>query len=544
MRGTEILHDPLRNKGSAFTQNERDALGLNGLLPYHISSLEEQLKRSLLNLNTWATPLGKYVALISLMNRNEMLFYQFAARYITEVLPIIYTPTVGEAATHFSLIYSQRRGTYLPYPLIDEMEEMIANIPRDDAEVIVVTDGERVLGLGDQGLGGMAISIGKCALYTIFGGIHPGKTLPIVLDVGTNNEEHLKNDLYLGWRHPRIHGAEYDRFIEKFVKAIKKRYPNVLLQWEDFAQANATRLLKQYRSKILSFNDDIQGTGAVTLAGLYAAAQITGKKLSQHRVAILGGGSAGCGIGATIVEGMMQEGLSHQEALQRLFVIDSHGLLHTNSSRAFEHQKPILHPYEGVRGWAASMRVDEITLMDVIEKAHPTILIGVCGQSGVFTKEIITNMAKHTERPIVFPLSNPTSQAECTPKELIEWTKGKAIIATGSPFAPVDYQGKKFSIAQCNNAYIFPGIGLGALAAKASQVTDGMFLEAARVLASFSPALKNPAAGLFPTIEEVRATSRNIAIGVAKQAILERVAKISSAQIEKRVDELMWSPSY
>lgn len=540
MRGREILHDPLENKGSAFTQKERDALGLNGLLPYHVSTLEEQIKRSYLNLNKQNTPLGKYLFLMSLLNRNEKLFYQLASKYISELLPIVYTPTVGEAALEFSMLYSHRRGTYLSYPLMDKMEEMIASIPRNSAQVIVVTDGERVLGLGDLGIGGMAISVGKCALYTIFGGIHPEQTIPIVLDVGTNNEALLRDDLYLGWRHPRIRGAEYDRFIEKFVMAIKKRYPHVLLQWEDFAQMNAGRLFEEYRSMILSFNDDIHGTGAVTLAAIYAAAKVTGKKLSQHRIAILGGGSAGCGIGVIFLKAMMQEGLSHQEALLRLFVVDYHGLLCTNSPYAQEHQKPILHPSEAVQGWGK----DRIALVDVVTHAHPTILIGVSGQTGIFTEEIITAMAKHTERPIVFPLSNPTSKTECTPQELIEWTKGRAIIATGSPFPPVEYDGKRYFIAQCNNSYIFPGLGLGALAAEASEVTDGMFLRAAHTLAQFSPALKNPMAALFPPMEEVRSTSREIALEVAKQAVADKVSKLSTSELEKRIDQLMWFPSY
>ncbi len=543
LRGLQLLHNSLWNKGTAFTQQERDVLGLNGLLPPHISSLEEQLKRVYSNFIRKKSALGKYVFLLQLLARNEHLFYQFIAQRPAEMLPFIYTPTVGEASVQYSMIFTHQRGLYLSHPLMDKMEEMISNFPNRDIEVIVVTDGERILGLGDQGLGGMAISIGKLALYTTFGGIHPAKTLPIILDVGTNNEQHLKNELYLGWRHRRLQGAEYDAFVEKFVQTIKKQYPNALLQWEDFGKGNASRILEKYRKSLLSFNDDIQGTGAVALAALFSAIKVSQSNLESQRIVIVGGGSAGVGIAKMILSGMEQAGLSHEDALRRVFIVDSHGLLTTGCSHTDETQSDVLYPKEALEGWTLQ-ESECISFKDVIANAKPTALIGVCGQYSIFTKKLIQEMAKHVERPIVLPLSNPTSKAECTPSELIEWTQGRAVVATGSPFPPVEYLGKTIEIAQCNNVYIFPGIGLGALAVEAKEVTNTMFLKAANILSNYSPALQDPTASLLPPLEKVRAVSREIAIGVAKCAIKEKLSQIPESEIEKRVDAIMWTPSY
>jgi malate dehydrogenase (oxaloacetate-decarboxylating) len=389
----------------------------------------------------------------------------------------------------------------------------------------------------------MAISIGKLALYTTFGGIHPAKTLPIILDVGTNNAQHLQNELYLGWRHRRLQGADYDAFVEKFVLAIKKRYPKALLQWEDFGKGNASRILEKYRKTTLSFNDDIQGTGAVALAALFSAIKVSESNLESQRIVIVGGGSAGVGVAKMILSGMEQVGLSREDALRRIFIVDSHGLLFYGCNHTDETQNDVLHPQDALKGWAIE-DPEHISLIEVITNARPTALIGVCGQSGIFTKDLIQEMAKHVDHPIVLPLSNPTSKAECTPSELIEWTQGRVIVATGSPFDPVKYLGKIIEIAQCNNVYIFPGIGLGALAAKATEVTNTMFLEAARILSNYSPALQEPTASLLPPLENVRSVSREIAIGVAKCAIKERVAQISDSEIETRVDEIMWTPRY
>jgi len=540
--GSEILNSSLLNKGTAFTQEERDQFGLNGLLPTRVSTIEQQIKRSYLHFSKKRTPLEKYDSLIGLMSRNEQLFYQFASRYASEILPIIYTPTVGDAAINYSNIYFSQRGLYLSYPLKDKLDEIFANYPQNDVDVIVVTDGERILGLGDQGIGGMTIPIGKLSLYTLFGGIHPAKTLPIILDVGTNNQELIQDELYLGWHHARLVGAEYDDFIERFVKAVKKRFPKVLLQWEDFGKNNARRLLDRYRDQLLSFNDDIQGTAAVTVGALMAAVTVTKQKLSQQRIAILGAGSAGTGIADTIVAAMVDEGLSREEACLRIYLIDIDGLIHFSSTHINDAQRPYVQPQSALKDW--KLHTEHVSLLDVVTNAHPTILIGVCAQGGAFTKEIIEEMARHVERPVIFPLSNPTSKAECTAEEAIQWTHGKALIATGSPFQPVEYKGKTTQIGQCNNVYIFPGIGLGALASQASKVTDGMFLEAARTLSSFSPALKDPTASLFPKIEEVRKVSREIAKAVAKKACLEKVAKIPLSDIEKEIEAHVWEPHY
>ncbi|MBS0625405.1 MAG: NAD-dependent malic enzyme [Verrucomicrobia bacterium] len=543
LRGVQILNNPQLNKSTSFSQEERDFLGLNGLLPVHISTIDEQLKRCYQNFGKKRTPLGKYVFLTSLLNRNEHLFYQFVSRYPAEMLPYIYTPTVGEAAVQFSNITSYHRGLYLSYALEEKMEEMIGNVPQNEVDVIVVTDGERILGLGDLGIGGMTIPIGKLSLYTLFAGFHPNRTLPILLDTGTNNKELLSNDLYLGWRHPRIQGADYDRFIDRFVKAVKKRYPKVLLQWEDFGRDNARRLLDKYRSQILSFNDDIQGTASVALSGILAALKESHQNLIDQKIAILGGGSAGTGIADLIVQAMVEQGLSLEEARQRIYIVDLHGLIHFNTKGVFESQKPYMQPHNTFKDWKV-VNFDHITMAEVVANAHPGVLIGVCAQPGSFTKEMVEEMARHVKRPIIFPLSNPTSKAEATPQELIEWTDAKAIIATGTPFLPVEYKGKTYKIAQCNNVYIFPGIGLGAIASGALQVTDGMFLEAAEKLATLSPALKDPTAPLFPPIEEVRKACREIAIAVAKKAHDEKVSTVPLSEIEKRVDSRMWEPAY
>lgn len=543
LRGTQILHNPRFNKSTAFTQEERDWLGLNGLIPSHISTVDEQLKLCYQNFNKKRTPLGKYVFLNSLLNSNEFLFYQFAALYPSEILPYIYTPTVGEAAVQFSHITSDHRGLYLSYPLEEKMEELIDNLKEPSIDIIVVTDGERILGLGDLGVGGMAIPVGKLCLFTLFGGIHPQRTLPIILDVGTNREELLQDELYIGWRHPRIQGADYDRFIDRFVRAIKKKYPKVLLQWEDFGKDNARRLLDRYRSQILSFNDDIQGTAAVSLAAMLAGLKELKQKLVDQKVAILGAGSAGTGIADLIVQAMVAGGISEEEARGRIYMVDRHGLIHFNSPSVSDAQRPYMQSHQHLANWKAA-NFDHITMAEVIANAQPTILIGVSAQSGAFTEGCIKEMLRYTKRPIIFPLSNPTSKAEATPQELIDWTKGQAIIATGSPFLPVAYEGKTFKIAQCNNVYIFPAMGLGALASEASRVTDGMFLQAAETLASLSPALKDPTASLFPEINEMRALTRKIALAIAKKAYEDKVSSVDPKILESRIDAFIWKPSY
>lgn len=539
-KGRAVLDNPLWNKGTAFTQAERDELELNGLLPPKISRVEDQIQRSYLHFSQKRTPLEKYESLIGLLSRNELLFYQFIARYPAEVLPIIYTPTVGDAAIQYSRIYFHQRGLYLSYPLKDQIDRIIQSYPQEEVDVIVVTDGERILGLGDLGIGGMAIPIGKLILYTLFGGIHPARTLPIILDVGTNNESLLNDDLYLGWKEKRLTGAKYDEFVEVFVRAIRKRYPKALLQWEDFGKNNAWRLLDRYRHKILSFNDDIQGTAAVTLAAILSALNATKKKLKEQKIVLFGGGSAGIGIADMLISELIAEGLSLEEARAKIYVIDIDGLIHFSSKHVTEMQKPYVQLQAALKSW--KIHSDHISLLDVIVNAHPTILIGVSAQGGAFNQQIIEEMARNTERPIILPLSNPTSKAECTPEQAIEWTRGHAIVATGSPFPPVEYQGKTYHISQCNNVYIFPGLGLGALGSGAKEITEGMFLEAARTLAKFSPAIKDPTASLFPSIEEARSVSHKIALAVAKKAAEEGVATVSD--IKKGVEAHIWEPKY
>lgn len=541
-RGSEVLNRSLLNKGTAFTMEERDDLGLHGLLPTKVSTLEDQIKRTYSNYSQLRTPLEKYQSLIHLMSRNELLFYQFVLRYAAEILPVIYTPTVGEAAIQYSRIYFHQRGLYIPFELQDRMDEIFSNYSIDNVEVIVVTDGERILGLGDQGIGGMTIPIGKLALYTLFGGIHPARTLPIILDVGTNNEELINDDLYLGWNHPRITGAEYDAFIDTFIQSVKKRYPKALLQWEDFGKHNARRVLNTNQKKILSFNDDIQGTAAVALGAILAATSVKQESLSDQRIVIFGGGSAGTGIADMLLLAFKSEGLSEEEALKRIFLIDLDGLIHFGTKQVGDAQKPYVHKQSTLKHW--DLNSEHISLYDCVANAKPTVLIGVTAHSGGFTKEVIEEMAKHVKEPVIFPLSNPTSKVECTPEEALQWTNGRAIVATGSPFPDVEFQGKKFRIAQCNNVYIFPGVGLGALAAQASEISDEMFLEAAKTLATFSPALKNRTASLFPDIQHVRLLSRSIAINVAKKAIEQGLSKCKEGEIEMAVEAHIWEPHY
>jgi malate dehydrogenase (oxaloacetate-decarboxylating) len=539
----EMLNLPLINKGTAFTQKERDAFGLNGFLPTHVATIEEQILRTYENFHKQSSPLEKYVFLMGVMNRNELLFYQFVSKYPAEMLPIIYTPTVGDAAVHYSQIYFRQRGLYLSYPLMDKIDEIFSHYPRKDIQVIVATDGERILGLGDQGIGGMTIPVGKLNLYTLFGGIHPEKTLPILLDVGTNNLDLLNNKLYLGWRHHRLQGQEYDQFIDQFVRSVKKWFPKALLQWEDFGRSNARRILDTYRSKILSFNDDIQGTSSVTLGALLAAVRGAKQKLVDQKIAILGGGSAGTGIADGLVMAMEHEGLSLKQALDRIFIVDQEGLITYKTSQVFDAQKPYVKSKSAIDSWDL-LHPNSISMMDVIKNVAPTVLIGVSGQGGAFTKAMIQEMSRLVERPIIFPLSNPTSKAEATPRDIIEWTQGKVVIATGSPFSPVSFGGKTYTIAQCNNVYVFPGVGAGAVAADATEISDTMLLEASKILASFSPALKNLSASLLPDISDVRKVCRAIAIGVARQAIHEGFSKVPLSDVEKHVDAIMWEPSY
>lgn len=537
LQSEKLLNHPIYNKGTAFTAEERDAFHLHGLLPFHVSTLEEQVIRRYQNFLAQKDPLAKYTFLSSLQDRNEVLFYRLVLDHISEMLPFIYTPTIGEVSLQFSALYQQHRGgVYLSYPLQDKIEEIIANLPQNELDVVVVTDGERILGLGDLGVGGMAIPQGKLSLYTLFGGIHPLRTLPILLDVGTNNQTLLQDPLYLGWRCPRISDNLYYDFIDRFVKSLKKRFPKVLLQWEDFSKKHAKPLLKKYQDIICSFNDDIQGTAAVTLSALLSAIQ--GALLSEQKIVVFGAGSTGLGISHLIVKAMQEEGCSEQRARENFYILDRQGLIHADLSNLDSEQKKFARDYQSLQKWEWDS--SRISLLEVIKQAKPTVLIGVSTQAKAFTKEVITEMGKYVENPIVFPLSNPNSHSEATPEELIYWTKGRAIIATGSPFASIDYNNKQYTIAQCNNVYIFPGVGLGAIAAKIPKITDEMFIQAAYVLSKHS---RFP--DLFPPLKLLREVSREIALAVIATAEnQELIAPMTTEIREKLVDQTIWFPSY
>lgn len=537
LQSEKLLNHPLYNKGTAFTIEERDAFCLHGLLPFHVSTIEEQVIRRYQNFLAQKDQLSKYTFLSSLQSRNEVLFYRLLLEYISEMLPFIYTPTIGEVSLQFSSLYHQPRGLYLSYPLQDKIEEMFANLSPVELDVIVVTDGERILGLGDLGVGGMAIPQGKLSLYTLFGGIHPLRTLPILLDVGTNNQDLLTDPLYLGWRHSRISGDLYDHFIDRFITALKNRFPKVLLQWEDFSKTHAKPLLEKYQEVICSFNDDIQGTAAVTLSALLSA--IRGSLISEQKIVVFGAGSAGLGISNLIVKAMQEEGCSEQRARENFYMVDKNGLIHTELSNLDREQKKFARDYQSLQNWDL-VDSSPISLLNVITHVKPTILIGVSAQAKTFTKDIVTEMGKYVENPIIFPLSNPNACSEADPEELLQWTKGRAIIGTGSPFPDVDYDNKKYRIAQCNNVYIFPGVGLGVIAAKIPKITDEMFIQAAHVLSKYS---RFP--DLFPPLKLLREISREIALAVIAVAEdQELITCMTSQEREKLVDQTIWFPSY
>ncbi len=544
MSDLPILNDPLRNKGLAFTGLERDSLGLNGLLPYATLTLEEQVLQKYKSFKSQAGDLAKYVFLSSIQNHNEVLFYRLVSEHIAEMLPLIYTPNIGDVSLQYSLLYSHHRGLYLSYPLKDKIEKMIHDLPNENIDVIVITDGERILGLGDLGAGGMAIPIGKLAIYTLFGGIHPSKTLPILLDVGTNNQTLLDDPFYIGWRHERISGKEYDDFVDLCIQALKKKYPTVLLQWEDFGHAHARPLLEKYQDQICSFNDDIQGTAAATLAAMIASAKLTQTKMQDQRIVILGGGSAGMGIIHHILGAMVQQGIKLEEAKKAFYIVDIQGLVHKQQEGIPAHHLPFAREADEIVKWAFE-DIKKISLLEVVKAARPTILIGVSAQAGAFTEEVIKTMAQYVARPVIIPLSNPTSKSEAHPADLIVWTKGKAIIATGSPFDPVLYNGNTYHIAQCNNVSIFPGIGLGLVACKSKKVTDAMFYKAADILSQHSPMLHDPFGTLFPPVESVRKISQQIAEAVVQIAQEEGLApKTSPEEIKELVRKTLWAATY
>ncbi|MBG9535574.1 oxaloacetate-decarboxylating malate dehydrogenase [Bacillus thuringiensis] len=544
LRGVEVLSTPLLNKGVAFTQEEREELGLKGLLPPAVLTLEEQARRAYEQFCSQPDDLLKNVYLTALHDRNEVLFYRILTDHLREMLPIVYTPTVGVAIQRYSHEYRKPRGVYLSINDPSGIEEAFANIgaTAENIDLVVVTDGEGILGIGDWGVGGINIAIGKLAVYTAAVGIDPSRVLPVILDVGTNREELLNNPFYIGNRHPRITGEAYDEFIDTFVQAVNKQFPKALLHWEDFSSRNARKILDKYRHDICTFNDDIQGTGAVSLAAVLSAVKASGVPLSEHRVVVFGAGTAGIGIADQVRDAMVRVGVSEEESYKRFWCIDRNGLVTDNMEDLLDFQIPYARKEAEVSEWKEN---GVIGLAEVVKHVKPTILIGTSTVAGAFKEEIIKEMASHVERPIILPMSNPTPLAEAKPVDLIEWTEGRALVATGSPFEPVTYNGVTYVIGQSNNALIFPGLGLGTIVVRASVMTDGMFAAAAEAVASMVDT-SQPGAPILPEVEELRNISEMVAIEVAKVAVAEGVARenLSDNDIKIAVKEAIWEPEY
>ncbi|WJT08641.1 NAD-dependent malic enzyme [Vibrio harveyi] len=541
--GPALLATPLLNKGSAFSAEERSSFNLEGLLPETTETIQEQVERAYQQYKSFESDMDKHIYLRNIQDTNETLYYRLVQNHISEMMPIIYTPTVGAACENFSNIYRRGRGLFISYPNRDRIDDLLNNAANHNVKVIVVTDGERILGLGDQGIGGMGIPIGKLSLYTACGGISPAYTLPIVLDVGTNNPQRLADPMYMGWRHPRITGPDYDAFVEEFIQAVQRRWTDALIQFEDFAQKNAMPLLERYKDRICCFNDDIQGTAAVTVGSLLAACKAAGTKLSDQRITFLGAGSAGCGIAEAIIAQMVSEGISDKKARSQVYMVDRWGLLQEGMPNLLDFQQRLVQKFDNTKEW--ENEGNGFSLLDVMHNAKPTVLIGVSGAPGLFSEEVIKEMHKHCKRPIVFPLSNPTSRVEATPNDIIRWTNGEALVATGSPFEPVVHEGRSYPIAQCNNSYIFPGIGLGVLAVNAKRVTDEMLMESSRALATCSPLAINGNGALLPPLEEIHLVSKKIAFAVAKKAIEQGVAlEITDEALNDAIDQAFWQPVY
>ncbi|HWO87141.1 MAG TPA: NAD-dependent malic enzyme [Stellaceae bacterium] len=544
LEGTALLTNPMLNKGTAFTEEERTAFALHGLLPPHLGTLKVQSARRLQAMRKLASDLDRYVFLRGLQDANETLFYAVLTQNLEEMLPLVYTPTVGEGCQTFSHYWHYPRGLFLSWPQRDRIKEILAHPRFDKVEAIVVSDGERILGLGDQGADGMGIPIGKLSLYTACAGLHPSTTLPILLDVGTDNKERLADPIYIGWRHGRVRGADYDDFVETFVNAVLDRWPQALLQWEDFARANAGRMLQRCRDRLCTFNDDIQGTAAVAAGTLLAAVKVTGQPIRDQRIAIVGAGSAGIGIANLLLRVMIDAGLPEAEARQRFYAIDRDGLLVEGMAGVLDFQRPFAQSPAAVAHWPREY-ADTIGLTDVVANAKPAVLIGVSGQPGIFREDIIRKMASAVARPIIFPLSNPTSRSEAMPQDLTAWTDGRAVIGTGSPFPPVVRDGRSFAVDQTNNAYVFPGIGLGVLAVRARRVTDGMFVAAAKVLADISPAARDAHAPLLPPVAQLRDVAFSVAKAVAREARAEgQCEPFDDEELDGLIARKMWDPVY
>jgi malate dehydrogenase (oxaloacetate-decarboxylating) len=543
-RGRALTQNPFLNKGTAFTPEERRELDLQGVMPPAVSTMEQQLERVYDNFKAKTSSIEKYIFLTSLQDRNETLFFRLLLEHIEEMMPIVYTPTVGEACQRFSHIYRRARGLYISFEQRDCIPHILRSFSTVAPSVIVVTDGERILGLGDQGAGGMGIPIGKLNLYTLCAGIPPHHTLPITLDVGTNNAERLADPLYLGLRHQRIRGEAYQDFIDRFVAAVQEVFPNTLLQWEDFHKANALHQLARFRDQLCTFNDDVQGTAAVVISGLYAGLRLNGQALKDQRLLIAGAGAAAQGIADLFVSALREEGLSLAESRARVWTCDSKGLVTRDRSNLEEFKATYARDPGELAAYTCQDRA-HLTLSEVILNARPTILVGTSGTPGAFDEASIRAMARVNDRPLIFPLSNPTSKCECTAEQAVRWSAGRAIVATGSPFAPVEFSGRRYRIGQCNNAYIFPGMGLGITAAGLRRVTDGMFMAAAKALAAEVSMEDLRENSLFPPLARIRECSQAVARAVIQRAVAEgQVGSKILSRLEDTVRQAMWHPQY
>ncbi|WP_281555946.1 NAD-dependent malic enzyme [Thalassomonas sp. RHCl1] len=541
--GPALLETPLLNKGSAFSAQERASFNLTGLLPPSYETIEEQVERAYMQYSSFSNNINKHIYLRAIQDNNETLFHRLIQAHLEEMMPIIYTPTVGDACEQFSDIYRSSRGLFISYAERDHIDDILRNATKNKVKVIVVTDGERILGLGDQGIGGMGIPIGKLSLYTACGGISPAYALPVMLDVGTNNEKLFNDPMYMGWRHKRIGQQEYDEFVDLFIQAVKRRWPHVMLQFEDFAQPNAMPLLNRYRDEICCFNDDIQGTASVTVGSLLAACRTKGVALSSQKVAFVGAGSAGCGIAEQIISQMISEGASPEQARSQVYMIDRYGLLTQGMGELRDFQAKLVQGKDAVAAW--EIEGEYASLLEVMNNAKPDILIGVSGQAGLFTEQIIRAMKSHCELPIIFPLSNPSRQVEATPEQVIHWTEGEVIIATGSPFEPVDYKGKTYPVAQCNNSYIFPGIGLGIVSANVNRITDEMLMVASETLANNSPLANTGEGELLPPLTAIADLSKAIAFNIGKLAMKQGLAlELSDEMLTEKIERNFWKPEY
>ncbi len=543
--GPSLLETPLLNKGSAFSQEERLAFNLIGLLPPVHETIEEQVKRCYAQYKSFDEPINKHIYLRVVQDTNETLFYRLLSEHLVEMLPIVYTPIVGDACEHFSDIYRRARGIFVSYDDRDCLDEILHSVTKDKVRVVVITDGERVLGLGDQGIGGMGIAIGKLSLYTACGGISPAYTLPVALDVGTNNQKLLDDPMYMGMRKPRIGAAEYNAFVDKFIDAIQERWPGVLIQFEDFAQPNAMPLLQRHRERVCCFNDDIQGTAAVTLGTLLAACKKKGETLRDQRFVFLGAGSAGSGIAELVVTAMMVQGMEESEARARVFMVDKDGLVVDDMGGLMDFQQKLAQKLSVYKNWKLSGNGKYPSLLDVINNTKPTVLVGASGIPGLFTEEVVRAMYRDCSQPIIFPLSNPSRQVEAHPRDVIQWTEGNAIVATGSPFGLVEYNGKQYEISQCNNSYIFPGIGLGVISCYASRISDEMLMVASTTLADLAPESKNPENGILPPLTSLKDISKEIAFAVAKVAQDQDFClALSDEELLQSIDQSFWLPQY